>query len=330
MILITGGAGYIGSAFGRLCSHAKRDFVVLDDLCEGHRHNVPEGQLVIGNVGDSALVERICRSHGVTSVVHFAASCYVGVSVQKPLDYYDNNVARGVGLLRGVLNAGVRKLVFSSSCATYGQPNVELIDESASQQPINPYGKTKLVFEMLLRDLAAARSLNALALRYFNAAGADPSGTFGEEHVPETHVIPRALTAALDESQPFTLFGDDYPTIDGTCVRDYVHIDDLATAHLSALQLLEGGVEGFDAFNLGTGEGNSVRDLLSCIETVTGRAVPTVVMPRRLGDPPRLVANPARAQQKLGWRAVRSDLATIVEDAWRFAQSHQAVRGSAP
>ncbi|TAM77176.1 UDP-glucose 4-epimerase GalE [bacterium] len=328
MILITGGAGYIGSAFVRACQARGVEFLVLDDLREGNANNVPRERLVVGDIGNVELVSSVCRRHEVSAVVHFAASCYVGASVESPLDYYENNVVHGIGLLRGLIASGVRKVVFSSSCATYGQPDVDLIDESTLQRPINPYGETKLVFEMLLRDLAAAGVLDAIALRYFNAAGADLSGNFGEEHDPETHIIPKGLTAVLEAREPFTLFGNDYPTPDGTCVRDYIHIDDLATAHLHALDLLKDGRTSFTAANLGTGRGYSVREVLSCIEDVTGSPVPIVAMPRRSGDPPRLVANPSFAHALLGWKAERSDLATIVGDAWRFAKSRFAVRGS--
>lgn len=313
-VLVTGGAGFIGSHTCKALRQSGLVPVTFDNLSTGHRDAVRFGPFVQGDCRDSAAVEAALRTHSISAVIHFAASAYVGESVANPGRYYDNNLGGMIGLLAGCHAAGVDRIVFSSSCATYGIPDALPIVESTPQRPINPYGRTKLVCEHMLADHAAAHGLRFVALRYFNAAGADPEGELSERHDPETHLLPLALRAAAGTGGPLHVFGTDYPTPDGTCIRDYIHVCDLARAHVLALRhLAEGG--GNLAVNLGTGRGVSIREILAGIGTLTGRPVPVIWGPRRPGDPPALVADPSAAARHLGFRAERSDLASILADA---------------
>lgn len=313
-ILVTGGAGFIGSHACKALARAGFLPVSFDNLSTGHADAVRFGPLVRGDVRDASAIESALRAHDARAVIHFAASAYVGESMADPSKYYSNNVGGMIGLLAGCRAAGVRRVVFSSSCATYGVPETLPIRETSPQRPINPYGRTKLICEEMLRDLDAAEGLAHVSLRYFNAAGADPEGELGERHDPETHLIPLALRAASGQGGPLGIFGTDYPTPDGTCIRDYIHVADLARAHVLAVQRLLAGGESL-ALNLGTGQGLSVREIVSAIEAVTGRAVPVRLQPRRPGDPPELTADPARAAEVLGFRASLSDAASLMRHA---------------
>lgn len=313
-ILVTGGGGFIGSHACKALKAAGYLPVTLDNLSSGHADAVKFGPLVRGDVRDANLVARTLTAHRCSAVIHFAASAYVGESMSDPGRYYDNNIGGMTGVLQGCAQAGLDRIVFSSSCATYGIPDRLPIREDLPQRPINPYGRTKLICEWMLADHAAAHRLRFVALRYFNAAGADPEGALGERHDPETHLIPLALRAASGQGGPLRVFGSDYPTPDGTCIRDYIHVQDLAAAHVLALgHLLQGGAS--MVLNLGTGRGLSVRDILTGIAWLTGRPVPVIWDARRPGDPAELVADPAEAARRLGFRAQRSDLATLLADA---------------
>jgi UDP-glucose-4-epimerase GalE len=319
-VVVTGGAGYIGSHTVRELRDAGHEVLVIDDLSAGHRAAVPEGvRLLQGDVGDPSVAARALG--GADAVVHFAGLISVGASVADPASYYWANVVKGLSLLDGMDLAGVKRIVFSSTCATYGRPVRVPIDEDHPQAPINPYGATKRAFEDALSAYAAAGRLHATALRYFNAAGCHPDGTLGEDHRPEEHLVPRAVDAALGRGPELTVYGDDYDTPDGTCVRDYVHVQDLARAHVLAL---EKGKDGFCAYNLGTGRGHSVREVLSSVERVSGRRVPVTMGPRRPGDPAVLVAAPERARRELGFAPRWQDLDAIVETVvrWRTAHPH--------
>lgn len=313
-ILVTGGAGFIGSHTCKALARAGFLPVAFDNLSTGHRDAVRYGPFVPGDVRDAAAVERAIRLHDAEAVIHFAASAYVGESMTNPGLYYDNNLGGMIGLIAGCHAAGVDRIVFSSSCATYGIPDRLPIAETTPQVPINPYGRTKLICEGMLADHARAHGLRFAALRYFNAAGADPEGELFERHEPETHLIPLALRAATGQGPALQVFGTDYPTPDGTCIRDYIHVSDLARAHVLALKhLLAGG--GTLRLNLGTGKGLSVRQIIAGIEALTGRRMPVIWSPRRPGDPPALVADPREARVKLGFVASSSDLATLLADA---------------
>jgi UDP-glucose 4-epimerase len=319
-VLVTGGAGYIGSAFVDLLRAAGEDAVVLDDLSRGHRAAVdPEVPFYQGSTGDRALVARIAREQPLTACVHFAAFAYVGESVTEPSRYFDNNTVQAVALFESLLEAGVGQVVFSSTCATYGVPKVSPIPESHPQWPINPYGWSKFFVERMLEALDRARGLRFVALRYFNAAGASPKR--GEHHEPETHVIPLVLDAAAGRRPSVHVFGDDYPTRDGTAVRDYIHIDDLGQAHLLALRYLRAGGAS-ELLNLGNGQGFSVLEVIDAARRVTGRDVPLVMGPRREGDPPELVGDATRAREVLGWRPQRPDLDDILRSAWEWRAAH--------
>lgn len=313
-VLITGGAGFIGSHACKALEAAGFLPVTLDNLSTGHADAVRFGPLVVGDTRDPGIVADSITQYGCSAVIHFAASAYVGESMRAPERYYDNNLAGMMGLLRGCARAGASQIVFSSSCATYGEPLTVPIRETSPQLPISPYGRTKLACEWMLADHAVAHGLRYVALRYFNAAGADPEGELGERHDPETHLIPLALRAASGRGGSLRVFGTDYPTADGTCVRDYVHVQDLAEAHVLALRHLMDGGENL-AVNLGTGKGLSIRDILSGIERMTGRPVPVTWDARRPGDPPELVADPLTAARRLGFRARRSDLSHLLADA---------------
>jgi UDP-glucose 4-epimerase len=319
-VLVTGGAGYIGSHMVKLLRSRHRPVVVLDNLSTGHRESVPAGvELCTADIADTAQVSEILERHSVKSVIHFAASSVVGESMADPLKYYANNVGGTVGLLRAMRQAGVERLVFSSTAAVYGEPVRIPIDEDHPKQPVNPYGATKLAVERLLDDLHAAHGLRSVSLRYFNAGGADPDGTLGERRHAETHLVPLVLHAASGRRQHIAVYGNDYPTRDGTCVRDYVHVADLCDAHVRALDWLDAG-GGREAFNLGSEQGTTVLEVIEAARRETGREIPVQQAPRRAGDPATLVASCERARRVLGWQAQRSDIASIVRDAWRWEQ----------
>lgn len=316
-VLVTGGAGYIGAQACKALAAAGWRPVAYDDLSRGHRAAVRWGPFEPGNILDAERLRAVIATHRPQAVMHFAALAYVGESVERPDLYYRTNVAGSLTLAQAALAAGIAAFVFSSTCATYGVPAVMPIAEEAPQAPINPYGRSKLMVEQMLADLAAAYGLRPAVLRYFNAAGADPDGETGERHEPETHLVPLVLEAAAGARPAITLHGDDYPTPDGTCIRDYVHVADLAEAHVRALDRLMAGEPGL-AVNLGTGRGHSVAEVIAAAQDVTGRPVPVIHGPRRPGDPPELVAAAGRAAELLDWRPRRSDLATIIADAWRW------------
>jgi UDP-glucose-4-epimerase GalE len=326
--LVTGGAGYVGSHTVLALARAGYDVVVYDNLSAGHEEAVaavakavPQQRvtLVRGEIEDNATVVRALRESGASAVLHFAARLSVSESVSDPGGYYRTNLGGTLSVLSGMAEVGVTRLVFSSTAATFGEPVSTPIDETHPQQPINPYGETKLAVERALPHFERAYGLRSVALRYFNAAGADADGHIGEDHSPEVHVIPLAL-AAIDTGAPFTVFGTDYPTPDGTCIRDFVHVADLAQAHVLSLRALEAGHPS-SAYNLGNGHGVSVQSLLSAIERVTGRPVPHRIGTRRAGDPARLVASSARIMRELGWDP-RFDLDAIVQTAWQWQRAH--------
>ncbi|MGE0363462.1 MAG: UDP-glucose 4-epimerase GalE [Vicinamibacterales bacterium] len=319
-VLVTGGAGYIGSHAVKALRAAGHAVVVLDDLSAGHAEAVRGVPLVRARVHDSAAVRATLREHGIDAVMHFAAWLTVSESVRQPAKYYENNVTGSLRLLEAMAAEGVERFVFSSTCATYGEPVTLPLTEDHPQVPVNAYGESKLAVERALRHFGVAHGLRAIALRYFNAAGADPDGELGEDHDPEIHLVPRAIDAARG-GEPLQVFGLDYPTPDGTCLRDYVHVADLAAAHLHALDALAGGHRG-GAYNVGTGRPWSVREVIDTVSRVVGRPVPWTPAPRRDGDPSALYAASARIQAELGWRPRRSDLATIVADAARWRAAH--------
>jgi len=313
-VLVVGGAGYVGShVLGPLVEAGHRP-IVYDNLCAGHREAVGEVPLVVGETADGDALRSVMTGHRIEAVMHFAAHSYVGESVTEPAKYYRNNVVGALSLLEAMRDTGVWRFVFSSTCATYGEPETQPMNEELPQEPINPYGFTKLVIERALADYAAAYGFGYAALRYFNAAGADPSGRTGEDHDPETHLIPIAAQVALGQRPHITVFGDDYPTPDGTCIRDYVHVLDLAEAHIQCLERLQPG--GALAYNIGTGRGHSVREVVQTVEQVSGRSVATQVGPRRAGDPPELLADPAKIKRELGWQPRFDTLEAIVQTAW--------------
>ncbi len=313
-ILVTGGAGYIGSHTCKVLAAHGYEPVTYDNLIAGHRDAVRWGPFVAGDILDSGRIAATLAEYKPEAVIHFAAFAYVGESVEDPAKYYHNNVAGTLSLLDACRATGVRNIILSSSCATYGVPETLPISESEPQAPINPYGRSKLMMEHIVEDYAAAYGIRYVALRYFNACGADPEGELSERHDPETHLIPRALMAASGQIPHLAVFGDDYETDDGTCVRDYIHVTDLARAHaLAAAYLADGGVS--TAVNLGTGRGVSIREILTAIHRVTDREVPIVMEPRRAGDPPALFADPRLAADRLGFKAELSDIDTIVRTA---------------
>jgi UDP-arabinose 4-epimerase len=313
-ILVTGGAGYVGSHACKTLASAGFRPVVYDNLSRGHAAAVRWGPLVEGDLHDRGRLAAAMRSHGVSAVMHFAAFAYVGESVADPESYYTNNVGGTLALLGAMRDAAVDRLVFSSTCAVYGVPDTVPIRETTAKAPLNPYGETKLAIERTLHWYAGAYGLKYAALRYFNAAGADPDGEIGEDHEPETHLIPLVLRAALGQGKPVEIYGTDYPTADGTAIRDYIHVTDLADAHVRALAALAAGGDS-GALNLGTGKGHSVRAVVAAVERIAGRSVPRRETARRPGDPPELVADPALAASRLGWRPLYSDLDTIVRTA---------------
>jgi len=319
-ILVAGGAGYIGSVTVELLRAAGERVVVLDNLVRGHRPALDaDVPFYEGNIGDRALLARIAAEHQLESCIHFAALAYVGESVQEPARYYENNVEQGIAMMSALLHAGVRRVVFSSTAATYGDAKHHPIPENEPQWPVNPYGWSKLFMEQLLHSFDVAYGLKFVSLRYFNAAGATEK--CGEHHQPESHLIPNILLAAEKEPPEVAVFGNNYPTPDGTAIRDYVHVLDLADAHIRALgHLRRGGASDF--LNLGTGHGYSVMEVIEAARKVTGREIRVRVEPPRAGDPPRLVADPAKSQAVLGWVPTKSDLRSIIESAWRWHQRH--------
>jgi UDP-glucose 4-epimerase len=320
-VLVTGGAGYVGSHVARALRESGHEVAVFDNLSEGHRRAARGCVFLKGDLLNARSLDRGLAKFPAEAVVHMAAKCLVGESVEKPGYYWQQNVVGSLALLEAMGRAGVKLIVFSSSAAVYGQPDRELIDEAAPKAPCNPYGTTKLVFEHALADHSAGGLLRYAALRYFNAAGAHSSGKIGEDHPVETHLIPNLLTAALSGgAKPLKIFGTDYPTPDGTAVRDYVHVEDLARAHVKALEYLAGGGASI-AMNLGTGRGSSILEVLAAAKKVTGRDFPTENSPRRAGDPARLVASNALAGEKLGWKPERS-LEDIIASAWKWHSKH--------
>jgi UDP-glucose-4-epimerase GalE len=319
-ILVTGGAGYIGSHTVRQLIAGGHEVTVYDSLAYGHRQAVPADRLVVGDLRDADHLDGVLVSRRVEAVVHFAAFAYVGESVTDPAKYYTNNLVYSLQLLERCRRNGVQKFVFSSTCATYGVPEVVPITENEKQRPVNPYGNTKLAFEHALADYAAAYPFGFCALRYFNASGAAEDGSIGEDHTPETHLIPLAFQAATGKIPHVTIFGTDYPTPDGTCVRDYIHVDDLAAAHILALDAIKPGSK--LAYNVGIGRGYSVREVIREAEAVSGLKVPVKEGPRRAGDPPSLVADASKIRAELGWKPKYDALRPILETAWRWHKGH--------
>ncbi len=319
-VLVTGGAGYIGSHAVQALRVAGHTVVVIDNLSAGHAAAIGDATLVEGDVRDTALVEATLRRHAVKAVMHFAALLSVGESVREPARYYDNNVRGSLSVLDAMVAAGVNGIVLSSTCAVYGNPVTTPLDEEHPTNPINAYGESKLVVERALRHYGVAYGLRSIALRYFNAAGADPEGRLGEDHDPEIHLIPRAIDAACGGT-PLQLFGSDYPTTDGTCERDYVHVSDLASGHLLALEALDSGAT-TRVYNIGTGRPYSVREVIAAVERVTGRGVPATAAPRRAGDPAVLYAAADRIGRELGWQPSYVSLDRVVETAWLWHAAH--------
>ncbi len=319
-VLVVGGAGYVGSHAVRALEAAGHEAWVFDNLFQGHRAAVPKGKLIQGDLLQPSDLTSALERTGAEAVMHFAALSLVGESVTDPARYYENNVVGTLHLLEAMRAKGVWRLVFSSTAATYGEPETSPISEDAPQLPINPYGRTKLAIEHALQSYSTAYGFGCAALRYFNAAGAHASGEIGEDHSPETHLIPIVLQVALGQREHITIFGDDYPTPDGTCIRDYIHVDDLADAHVRALEQLQ--PHAMLQLNLGTGHGFSVRQVIDACRQVTGHPLPEVVGPKRAGDPPELVANSARAQSLLDWQPEFTTARAVVESAWRWHQAH--------
>ena len=319
-VLVTGGAGYIGSHACKVLARAGYLPVVFDNLSRGHREAVRWGPLVEGDLADPGRLVHAIETHRVTAVMHFAAYAYVGESVADPAKYYRNNFGGSLSLIEAMRETGVGKIVFSSTCSTYGIPARSPIHETAPQLPVNPYGETKLAIERALHWYGEAYGLRSVSLRYFNAAGADPEGEIGELHEPETHLVPLVLQTALGQRPHIDIYGTDYPTADGTAIRDYIHVQDLAQAHLRALEYLLADHES-TALNLGTGRGHSVREVIAAAEWVCGRTIPWREAARRPGDPPVLVADPSRATEQLGWRAHYSDLNTIIGTAFAWHEN---------
>ena len=324
-ILVAGGAGFIGSHTVIALNEAGHNIVVLDDLSNGHADSVLAGTLVEGELADAAKLDRVFNDHSIDAVIHFAAFIEAGESVKSPMTFYDNNVGGSLSLLQAMVRHGVRNIVFSSTAAVYGQrDDLDLLSEDTAKQPINPYGHSKWMVECMLRDLAATGAIEAIALRYFNAAGSDPVGLIGERHDPETHLIPLILDAARGKRPNIKIFGTDYDTPDGTCIRDYIHVVDLADAHVKAVEALlaeHSQTGSYDAMNLGTSNGYSVREVIDAAKQVTGIDFEVIEEDRRPGDPAKLVADASKAGEVLGWRPQRSDLKTLLKDTWAFRQN---------
>lgn len=317
MILVVGGAGYIGSHINKMLNQKGYETVVFDNLVYGHREAVKWGTLEVGDLADAERLDEIFAKYDIEAVFHFAAYAYVGESVINPSKYYNNNVANTIHLLDTMVKHGVKYIVFSSTCATYGVPESVPITEKMSQKPINPYGASKLMVERILSDYHNAYGINYCCLRYFNAAGADPEGEIGESHTPETHLIPLVLAAAAGDRENIKVFGTDYPTLDGSCVRDYIHVTDLADAHFRAMQYLKNGGES-TCMNLGNCIGNSVLEIIHVAKKVTGQDINAVIDERRAGDPPILVGSAKKAEELLGWKPMYGDIEIILEHAWKW------------
>lgn len=322
-VLVVGGAGYVGSHTAWMLARSGHDVWVYDNLSEGHVAAVADGRLIVGDLMEREKLAGVLREQRIEAVMHFAASCYVGVSVTDPAPYYQNNIVGTLSLLNAMRDADVARIVFSSTCATYGVPDIVPITEAEKQAPINPYGFTKLAIEHALADYSHAYGLGYAALRYFNASGASDVNSnerpIGEDHEPETHLIPLVLQVALGQREKILIFGDDYPTPDGTCVRDYIHVDDLATAHVAALERLESGTE--LKLNLGTGQGASVQQVIDAARRVTGHAIPAEIVERREGDPPQLVADASLANKTLDWQPKYTNIEAVVASAWKWHQA---------
>lgn len=319
-ILVTGGAGYIGSHTVQALTKAGHQVYVYDNLINGHSKAIQHATLIVGDLLDRDRLDGAFIQHQIEAVIHFAALTYVGVSVTNPGIYYRNNVSGSIELCETMRRHGVNKLVFSSTCATYGIPEKIPIDESNPQRPINPYGQTKLMIEHVMRDYSNAYGWGCVALRYFNAAGASADGQIGEWHQPETHLLPLLMLAALGKQPTVKIFGDDYPTADGTCIRDYIHVDDLAQAHQLAIENLK--LNQFEAYNLGNGQGFSVKDAIAAVEKISGKKVPVEFTTRRAGDPPVLIADASHAKANLGWKPRYQSLEEIVATAWAWHSTH--------
>lgn len=315
-ILLTGGAGYVGSACLRLLKQSGHQVVAYDNLVEGHRLAVDGADLVVGDIRDTALLEKTLRDKEIEAVMHFAAATNVGESVTNPSYHYDNNIGGTLSLLNAMVAAGVKKILFSSTCATYGLNPASPMAEDADQDPCSPYARTKLAVEWMIRDFAQTHGIGFTILRYFNAAGASGDGQFGEYHHPETHLIPLVLQDILQGSGSLKVFGDDYPTEDGTCIRDYVHIEDLASAHLLAMEAITGDTA--EVYNIGTGTGQSVLDIIKACEQVSGHQVKYTIVERRPGDAPELVADPQKLKTRLGWKPRYPNIEDIVRTAWMW------------
>jgi UDP-glucose 4-epimerase len=319
-ILVTGGAGYIGSHTVKLLLAHGHEVTVYDNLVFGHRDAVPKDILTVGDLKDIDHLDQLMVVNRIEAVIHFAAYAYVGESVTNPAKYYQNNLMNSLMLLERVRRLGIQRFVFSSTCATYGTPTKVPITEDEPQKPINPYGNSKFCFEKMLEDYAPAYKIGFTALRYFNASGATPDGTLGEDHTPETHLIPLVLQVALGQRPHIEIFGTDYPTPDGTCIRDYIHVDDLAEAHRLALEKIVPGQGQY--FNVGIGNGYSVREVIRTAEQVTGKTIAVKEGPRRAGDPPSLVAGSEKIRRELGWKPKYTELRPIIETAWNWHKKH--------
>lgn len=321
-VLVVGGAGYIGSHVVRELLDKGEDVVIVDNLQTGHRKALDKrAKFYEGDTRDTEFLNEVFENEDIDSVIHFAANSLVGESMEVPLKYYDNNLFGTMNLLNSMLEHGVDKIVFSSTAATYGEPEKVPIEETDRTQPTNPYGETKLAMENMIKWTANANPLDFVSLRYFNACGADQSGEIGEDHSPESHLIPLILQVPLGKREKISIYGDDYDTKDGTCIRDYIHVSDLADAHIRALDYLRNGGKS-DIFNLGSGEGFSVKEMIDAAREVTGHPIPAEVVPRRAGDPAVLIAKSDKAREILGWQPQKDDVKVIIEDAWNWHQNH--------
>ncbi|MEO9576823.1 MAG: UDP-glucose 4-epimerase GalE [Tateyamaria sp.] len=319
-ILITGGAGYVGSACLRYVAEQGHEVMAYDNLIMGHADAVDGHPLVKGDIADTDLLTKTLKDFGADAVMHFAAATYVGESVENPEYHYRNNVGGTLSLLNAMRTADVSRMLFSSTCATYGMTQSDTMSEATPQDPFSPYARTKLAVEWMIRDFAAAYGMGFTLLRYFNASGADADGRHGEDHRPENHLIPLVLEVPLGKRDKIMVFGDDYPTPDGTCIRDYVHTRDLAAAHLLAIEATQEGTD--EVFNIGTGNGQSVMEIIDACEAVTGKPIPRTIVDRRPGDPPRLVAEPTKLRTQLGWEPKYSDIEQTIATAWAWHQAH--------
>ena len=322
MILVVGGAGYIGSHTNKELNRRGYQTLIYDNLVYGHKESVKWGKLEVGDLAEEEHLERIFQENSIDAVLHFAAYAYVGESVAKPAKYYKNNVCNTIQLLDIMRKYQVNHIIFSSTCATYGVPDKMPITEDMPQKPVNPYGATKWMVERILEDYRKAYGINYCCLRYFNAAGADPEGELGESHMPETHLIPLILDAASGKRESISIFGTDYPTKDGTCVRDYIHVSDLADAHIRALEYLKQGGES-TCFNLGNGNGDSVQHVIEVVKQVTGKEFKVKEEKRRAGDPPVLIGSAEKAEKVLGWKPKYAEIETIVEHAWKWHENKE-------